>query len=119
MITHTPLLAGYLLIKTLVARQQPTNRYILLHKLNLPTWSISGTCKLPLAMSLSLQNWIFYIYIDLSTMFIITGAYPPPDDCRDPSRHPKFGSQLELFVRNGVGNDQKLGVRTTQPGMKE
>ena len=24
MITHTPLLAGYLLIKTLVARQQPT-----------------------------------------------------------------------------------------------
>ena len=25
MITHTPLLAGYFLIKTLVARQQPTN----------------------------------------------------------------------------------------------
>ena len=47
MITHTPPLAGYLLIKTLVARQQPTNTVIHVHRKTC-LWSSSTTLTIHL-----------------------------------------------------------------------
>ena len=58
MITHTPPLAGYLLIKTFVARQQPTNTDVHIH-----LYTHYFSCKTRVKWLLYIKLYTMYMYL--------------------------------------------------------